>query len=132
MILVELIKDIADAEIVTIILNGGTVFKGTVFELLNNCGMPRYFNNIVINFYSIVSDTQDNSITKIFISSRKSDRELIHSIKLGMVRDSVDIDFKNLGEFFYAMGTTLYTLKRLGTISDSEYTYLIKFMHELF
>lgn len=132
MILVELIKAMADEEIVTINLSSGTVFTGTAFELLNNCGMARYFNNIVINCYSIVSATQDKSITKIFISSRKTNKEIIQTIKLGMTRDALDIDFKHLGEFFYSMGTTLYTLKRIGVISDSEYAYLIKFILELF
>ena len=54
MILLDLIKTIADNQIVEISIScKQKLFVGTSFEFLNNIAMKSYYNNIVINCYSL-------------------------------------------------------------------------------
>ena len=127
MILLDLIKTIADNQIVEISIScKQKLFVGTAFEFLNNIGMKSYYNNIVINCYSLPFG-QNDSIIKIFISNRKSDRELVKNLKLGMIKNAIGLSYIGFLEYINYLNITISMLYSFDMISKKEYDYLLKY-----
>ena len=127
MILLDLIKTMADNEDVEICLYGKEkLFVGTAFEFLNNIGMKSYYNNIVINCYSLPF-RQNDSIIKIFISNRKSDRELVKNLKLGMIKNAIGLSYIGFLEYINYLNITISMLYSFDMISKKEYDDLLKY-----
>ena len=128
MILLDLIKTIADNDIVEICLYGKQkLFVGTAFEFLNNIGMKSYYNNIVINCYSLPFG-QNDSIIKIFISNRKSDRELVKNIKVGMIKNAIGLSDIGFMAYLNYLNITISMLYSFDVISKKEYDDLLKYL----
>ena len=128
MILLDLIKTIADNQIVEISIScKQKIFIGTSFEFLNNIGMESYYNNIVINCYSLPF-RQNDSIIKIFISNRKSDRELVKNLKLGMIKNAIGLSYIGFMTYLNYLNITISMLYSFDLISNNEYDYLLKYI----
>ena len=128
MILLDLIKTIADNQIVEISIScKQKIFIGTSFEFLNNIGMESYYNNIVINCYSLPFN-QNDSIIKIFISNRKSDRELVKNLKLGMIKNAIGLSYIGFMTYLNYLNITISMLYSFDLISNNEYDYLLKYI----
>ena len=128
MILLDLIKTMADNEDVEICLYGKEkLFVGTAFEFLNNIGMKSYYNNIVINCYSLPFN-QNDSIIKIFISNRKPDRELVKNLKLGMIKNAIGLPYIGFMTYLNYLNITISMLYSFDLISNNEYDYLLKYI----
>ena len=127
MILLDLIKTMADNQIVEISFNcKQKLFVGTAFEFLNNIGMKSYYNNIVINCYSLPFK-QNASIIKIFISNRKSDRELVKNLKLEMIKNAIGLSYIGFLEYIKYLNITISMLYSFDMISKKEYDDLLTY-----
>ena len=127
MVLLDLIKTIADNQIVEISIScKQKIFVGTSFEFLNNIGMKSYYNNIVINCYSLPFG-QNDSIIKIFISNRKSDRELVKNLKLGMIKNAIGLSYIGFLEYINYLNITISMLYSFDLISKNDYDDLLKY-----
>ena len=127
MILLDLIKTMADNQIVEISFNcKQKLFVGTAFEFLNNIGMKSYYNNIVINCYSLPFG-QNDSIIKIFISNRKSDRELVKNLKLEMIKNAIGLSYIGFLEYIKYLNITISMLYSFDMISKKEYDDLLTY-----
>ena len=127
MILLDLVKTMADEEVVEIGLYGKQkLFVGTVFEFLNNIGMKSYYNNIVINCYSLPFG-KTNSIIKISISNRKQDRELVKNIKVGMIKNAIGLSYTEFMIYINYLNITISMLYSFDIISKKEYDDLLKY-----
>ena len=128
MILLDLIKTMADTEIVEISMScKQKLFVGTSFEFLNNIYMKSYYNNIVTNCYSL-SDGKNNSIIKIFISNRNSDRELVKNIKVGMTRNAIGLSDIGFMAYLNYLNITISMLYSFDLISKNEYDDLLTYL----
>ena len=128
MLLLDLVKTMADEEVVEICLSGKQkLFVGTAFEFLNNIGMKSYYNNIVINCYSLPFG-QNESIIKIFISNRKSDRELVKNIKVGMIKNAIGLSDIGFMTYLNYLNITISMLYSFDVISKEEYDDLLKYL----
>ena len=128
MILLDLVKTMADDEVVEIVIYGKQkLFVGTAFEFLNNIGMKSYYNNIVINCYSLPFG-QNDSIIKIFISNRKSDRELVKNLKVGMIKNAIGLSDIGFMTYLNYLNITISMLYSFDVISKNEYDYLLKYI----
>ena len=131
MILLDLVKTMADNEVIEISLYGKQkLFVGTVFEFLNNIGMKIYYNNIVINCYSLPFGLND-SIIKIFISSRKQDRELVNNIKVGMIKNAIGLSDIGFMAYLNYLNITISMLYSFDVISKKEYDDLLKYLRNV-
>ena len=131
MILLDLIKTMSDNQIVEISVScKQKLFVGTVFEFLNNIGMKSYYNNIVIFCYSLPFD-QNDSIIKIFISNRKSDRELVKNLKLGMIKNAIGLSDIGFMTYLNYLNITISMLYSFDLISNNEYDYLLKYIRNI-
>ena len=128
MILLDLIKTMADNQIVEISFNcKQKLFVGTAFEFLNNIGMKSYYNNIVINCYSLPFG-QNDSIIKIFISNRKSDRELVKNLKVGMIKNAIGLSDIGFMSYLNYLNITISMIYSFDLISKNEHDYLLKYI----
>ena len=128
MLLLDLLKTIADNEVVEICLSGKQkIFVGTAFEFLNNIGMKSYYNNIVINCYSLPFG-QNDSIIKIFISNRKSDRELVKNLKVGMIKNAIGLSDIGFMTYLNYLNITISMLYSFDFISKNEYDDLLTYL----
>ena len=131
MILLDLVKTMADNEFVEICFSGKQkLFVGTAFEFLNNIGMKSYYNNIVINCYSLPFG-QNDSIIKIFISNRKSDRELVKNIKVGMIKNAIGLSDIGFMTYLNYLNITISMLYSFDVISKNEYDDLLKYLNNV-
>ena len=88
--------------------------------------MKSYYNNIVINCYSLPVG-QNDSIIKIFISNRKSDRELVKNLKLGMIKNAIGLSYIGFLEYINYLNITISMLYSFNIISKKEYDDLLKY-----
>ena len=89
--------------------------------------MKSYYNNIVINCYSLPFG-QNDSIIKIFISNRKSDRELVKNLKLGMIKNAIGLSSIGFMTYLNYLNITISMLYSFDVISKKEYDDLLKYL----
>ena len=130
MVLSELLKIMADCEVVNITLHNNRLFIGTVAEVCSNKRMKKYLNNEILYSYSMGFSTA-KSETIIILKSRKSDRKIIKDIKKGIIEDISSIYFTEIPEYFRYVNITLSNLFSFDIITNDECNYLTKYLYSI-
>ena len=130
MVLSELLKIMADCEVVNINLHNNRLIIGTVIEVFNNKRMKKYLNNEILSCNSIGFSTA-KSETIIILKSRKADRKIIKDIKKGIIEDISRIYFTEIPEYFRYVNITLSNLFSFDIITKDECNYLTKYLYSI-
>ena len=130
MLLSELLKIMADCEVVNINLHNNRLIIGTVAEVFSNKRMKKYLNNEILSCYSVGLSTA-KSETIIILKSRKADRKIIKDIKKGIIEDISSIYFTEIPEYFSYVNITLSNLFSFDIITKDEYNYLTKYLYSI-
>ena len=130
MLLSELLKIMADCEVVNINLHNNRLIIGTVAEVCSNKRMKKYLNNEILSCYSIGFSTA-KSETIIILKSRKADRKIIKDIKKGIIEDISSIYFTEIPEYFRYVNITLSNLFSFDIITKDECNYLTKYLYSI-
>ena len=76
----------------------------------------------------IIQKVTQEEFIEIFISNRKSDRELVKNLKVGMIKNASGLSYIGFLEYINYLNITISMLYSFNMISKKEYDDLLKYL----